>query len=194
MLGTWEWRLVRGDIRQCVDLAAEGMTLADRLADPGMLDGSVVHARRHDVLPGGVRRRATVLRESAGHLRRPRAHEVLVRVHGAQRRRDASLLSRPGAVAPRLPGSGHEAGSRDARARPHDRPRVHHRSRPGFHGVSLPVLPARQRSRGGRRGRDRDRHGSGVSALARAGDASQGRGIAAAAAAETTRYRSFSMA
>ena len=37
MLGTWEWRLVRGDIRQCVDLAREGMTLADRLADPGIL-------------------------------------------------------------------------------------------------------------------------------------------------------------
>ena len=37
MLGTWEWRLVRGDIRQCVDLAGEGMRLADRLADPGIL-------------------------------------------------------------------------------------------------------------------------------------------------------------
>ena len=37
MLGTWEWRLVRGDIRQCVDLADEGMKLADRLADPGIL-------------------------------------------------------------------------------------------------------------------------------------------------------------
>ena len=37
MLGTWEWRLVRGDIRQCVDLAGEGMRLADGLADPGIL-------------------------------------------------------------------------------------------------------------------------------------------------------------
>ncbi len=37
MVGTWEWRLVRGDIRQCVDLAREGMTLADQLADPGIL-------------------------------------------------------------------------------------------------------------------------------------------------------------
>ena len=37
MLGTWEWRLVRGDIRQCVDLAGEGMRLAERLADPGIL-------------------------------------------------------------------------------------------------------------------------------------------------------------
>ena len=37
MLGTWEWRLVRGNIRQCVDLAGEGMRRADRLADPGIL-------------------------------------------------------------------------------------------------------------------------------------------------------------
>jgi class 3 adenylate cyclase/predicted ATPase len=37
MLGMWEWRLVRGDLRPCVELAAEGMTLAERLHDPGML-------------------------------------------------------------------------------------------------------------------------------------------------------------
>ncbi len=37
MLGNWEWRLVRGDLRPCVDLAAEGMALADRLNDPGIL-------------------------------------------------------------------------------------------------------------------------------------------------------------
>jgi len=37
MLGTWEWRLVRGDIRQCMDLAREGLLLADRLEDPGIL-------------------------------------------------------------------------------------------------------------------------------------------------------------
>jgi predicted ATPase len=37
MLGTWEWRLVRGDLRLCVDLAADGMALAERLNDPGML-------------------------------------------------------------------------------------------------------------------------------------------------------------
>jgi predicted ATPase len=36
MLGTWEWRIVRGDLRLCVDLAADGMALADRLADPGI--------------------------------------------------------------------------------------------------------------------------------------------------------------
>jgi tetratricopeptide (TPR) repeat protein len=36
MLGMWEWRLVRGDLRMCVDLAADGMTLAGRLDDPGV--------------------------------------------------------------------------------------------------------------------------------------------------------------
>ena len=37
LLGMWEWRLVRGDIRMCVDLAADGMALAERVNDPGML-------------------------------------------------------------------------------------------------------------------------------------------------------------
>jgi class 3 adenylate cyclase/tetratricopeptide (TPR) repeat protein len=37
MLGMWEWRIVRGDLRVCVDLAADGMTLAESLNDPGML-------------------------------------------------------------------------------------------------------------------------------------------------------------
>ncbi len=37
MLGIWEWRIVRGDLRLCVDLAAEGMALAERLNDPGMM-------------------------------------------------------------------------------------------------------------------------------------------------------------
>ena len=36
MLGLWEWRLVRGDLRPCMDLAAEGVALAERLDDPGM--------------------------------------------------------------------------------------------------------------------------------------------------------------
>jgi class 3 adenylate cyclase/predicted ATPase len=37
MLGLWEWRLVRGDLRPCVDLAAEGLAFAGRLNDPGVL-------------------------------------------------------------------------------------------------------------------------------------------------------------
>jgi predicted ATPase len=37
MLGNWEWHLVRGDLRPSVGLAAEGMTLAERRNDPGML-------------------------------------------------------------------------------------------------------------------------------------------------------------
>jgi class 3 adenylate cyclase/predicted ATPase len=36
MLGMWEWRLVRGDLRLSVDLAADGMALAESLNDPGM--------------------------------------------------------------------------------------------------------------------------------------------------------------
>ncbi len=36
MLGMWEWRLVRGDLRASVDLAADGMQLAERLNDPGL--------------------------------------------------------------------------------------------------------------------------------------------------------------
>jgi serine/threonine protein kinase/predicted ATPase len=37
MLGTWEWRLVRGDLRVSVDLAADGMAFAQSANDPGML-------------------------------------------------------------------------------------------------------------------------------------------------------------
>jgi predicted ATPase len=37
MLGMWEWRLVRGDVRECEELAADGMMLATRLNDPGIL-------------------------------------------------------------------------------------------------------------------------------------------------------------
>ena len=37
MVGEWEWNLVRGDLRPCVGLAADGMALAERLNDPGML-------------------------------------------------------------------------------------------------------------------------------------------------------------
>jgi tetratricopeptide (TPR) repeat protein len=37
MLGIWEWHTVRGDLRLCRDLAAEGMEFAGRLNDPGML-------------------------------------------------------------------------------------------------------------------------------------------------------------
>jgi class 3 adenylate cyclase/predicted ATPase len=37
MLGLWEWHLVRGDLRLCVDLASDGMALAERLNDPGIL-------------------------------------------------------------------------------------------------------------------------------------------------------------
>jgi predicted ATPase len=36
LLGRWEWHLVRGDLRPCVGLAADGMALADRLDDSGM--------------------------------------------------------------------------------------------------------------------------------------------------------------
>jgi predicted ATPase len=37
MLGIWEWHTVRGDLRLCTDLAAEGMEFAARLNDPGMV-------------------------------------------------------------------------------------------------------------------------------------------------------------
>jgi class 3 adenylate cyclase/tetratricopeptide (TPR) repeat protein len=37
MLGMWEWRIVRGDLRLCVDLATDGMALAERLNDPGIM-------------------------------------------------------------------------------------------------------------------------------------------------------------
>jgi serine/threonine protein kinase/predicted ATPase len=37
MLGQWEWHLVRGDVRPCVCLASDGVALAERLNDPGML-------------------------------------------------------------------------------------------------------------------------------------------------------------
>ena len=37
MLGLWEWRLVRGELLLAASLAADGLALADRLGDPGML-------------------------------------------------------------------------------------------------------------------------------------------------------------
>jgi tetratricopeptide (TPR) repeat protein len=37
MLGNWEWHLVRGDLRSSVGLATDGMQLAARLNDPGVL-------------------------------------------------------------------------------------------------------------------------------------------------------------
>jgi predicted ATPase len=37
MLGIWEWHTVRGDLRLCMDLAAEGMEFVGRLNDPGMM-------------------------------------------------------------------------------------------------------------------------------------------------------------
>jgi serine/threonine protein kinase/predicted ATPase len=37
MLGLWEWHIVRAELRVCVELAAEGMKLAESLHDPGML-------------------------------------------------------------------------------------------------------------------------------------------------------------
>ena len=36
LLGTWEWHTVRGDLRHCMDLAAEGMQFAGQLNDPGV--------------------------------------------------------------------------------------------------------------------------------------------------------------
>lgn len=36
MLGVWEWRIVRGDLRVCVDLAADGMAFTESRNDPGM--------------------------------------------------------------------------------------------------------------------------------------------------------------
>ena len=43
MLGIWEWHTVRGDLRLCMELAAEGMEFASRLERPRHDDGSVVH-------------------------------------------------------------------------------------------------------------------------------------------------------
>src|SRR4029077_15636309 len=37
MLGMWEWRLVRGDLKLSMDLAADGTSLAESLKDPGIL-------------------------------------------------------------------------------------------------------------------------------------------------------------
>jgi TOMM system kinase/cyclase fusion protein len=37
MWGAWVWHLVRADLRLCMDLSGEAMTLAERVNDPGML-------------------------------------------------------------------------------------------------------------------------------------------------------------
>ena len=78
----WEWHLVRGDLRLCVDLAADGMALAERLNDPGMLMEALFMPGVTMFYRAEFAGRAPVLRESAGRLRRPRAHEVLDRYTG----------------------------------------------------------------------------------------------------------------
>ncbi len=71
MLGIWEWHIVRGDLRPCVDLAADGMEFAERLNDPGMLmealfmPGDTMFYRAE--FAGCPR----LLREGGGRLRRP---------------------------------------------------------------------------------------------------------------------------
>jgi class 3 adenylate cyclase/predicted ATPase len=37
ILGIWEWHTVRGDLRLCMDLAAEGMEFAKKINDPGIM-------------------------------------------------------------------------------------------------------------------------------------------------------------
>jgi class 3 adenylate cyclase/tetratricopeptide (TPR) repeat protein len=37
LLGMWEWRIVRGDLRVCEEQAAEGVAIAERAGDPGMM-------------------------------------------------------------------------------------------------------------------------------------------------------------
>lgn len=37
MLGMWEWHIVRGDLRACVEQADDGMALAERISAPGMM-------------------------------------------------------------------------------------------------------------------------------------------------------------
>src|SRR5262249_25488388 len=37
MWGNWAYLMVRGDLRLCMDLAAEAMEFAERLNDPGLL-------------------------------------------------------------------------------------------------------------------------------------------------------------
>src|SRR5262249_35496597 len=37
LLGMWEWHIVRGDLRVCAGESADGMALAERLGDPGMM-------------------------------------------------------------------------------------------------------------------------------------------------------------
>jgi hypothetical protein len=36
LLAMWEWHIVRGDLRVCAEQAADGITLAEQLRDPGM--------------------------------------------------------------------------------------------------------------------------------------------------------------
>ena len=158
----------------------EGMRLADRLADPGILMEALF-------MPG-----VTMFYRAEFAAARRYFERALATYDDRERTKFWSTFTGHNAgvthrcyLALALWHLGYadqamKRGSRDAPARPHHRPRVQHRSRPGFHGVSLPVLSTRQRSAGGRRGRDRDRHGPGFSALARARDASQGRGIAPA--------------
>ncbi len=114
MLGMWEWRLVRGDLRLCVDLAADGMALAESLHDPGMLMEALF-------MQG-----ATMFYRAQFAGARV-CHEKAVAAYDDRERTKfwtaytghncwcySPLLSRSGAVAPWLPGPGRQAGARDA--------------------------------------------------------------------------------
>ena len=111
MLGIWEWHLVRGDLRLCVDLAAEGMEFADRLERPRHADGSVVHAGRQTMFYRADFAGARDCFATAVADYDDRERTRFWAAHTGHRcRRHPPLLSGAGPVAPGLPGPG-PAGS-----------------------------------------------------------------------------------
>ena len=180
MLGTWEWRLVRGDIRQCVDLAREGMMLADRLADPGILMEALF-------MPG-----VTIFYRGEFAAARRYFERALATYDDRERTKfwstftghDAGVTHRCYlALALWQLGYPDQAMKLDRETRELART-IGHAFSTG-HALDFTACLYQFSRLGsdvevGRRGRDRDRHGPGVRALARAGDASQGRGIAPA--------------
>src|SRR5262249_55730425 len=74
-------------------------------------DGSVVYAWSHELLPWPIREFSFLSREGAGRIRRSGANEVLDDLLWSRCRRNTTLLSLPGFVAPRLSRSGLQVGT-----------------------------------------------------------------------------------
>ena len=145
---------MRGDLRQAVDLATDGMALAERLDDPGMLMEAFFMPGATMFYRGQFAEAPRSLREGTCRLRRSRATKFWTASPGTTRASRIATISRwlcGTSATPTRPSSSiarRGAGS-------HDRPRLQPRPCRRLYGLSRPLLPARNRGPSCRRRRNR---------------------------------------